>query len=68
MVTSTFFWARAGSKVYMEGEAEVLYVVNLLPCTITRVAAMKTVRGVPDWLPFRPVSTPSTRRTTTATR
>ncbi len=46
MVTSSFFWARAGSKVFMESEAEVLYVVSLLPCTITRVAAMKTVRGV----------------------
>jgi len=46
MVTSSFFWARAGSKVYMEAEAEVLYVVSLVPCTITRVAAMKTVRGL----------------------
>jgi hypothetical protein len=46
MITSSFFWARAGSKVYMEDEAEVLYIVNLLPCTITRVAAMKTVNGI----------------------
>jgi hypothetical protein len=46
MVTSSFFWARAGSKVYMEAEAEVLYVVSLIPCTITRVAAIKTVRGI----------------------
>ena len=30
----------------MEGESEVLYVVNLLPCTITRVAAMRTIRGI----------------------
>lgn len=36
---------RAGSKVYMENEAEVLFIVNLLPCTITRVAAIKTVNG-----------------------
>jgi hypothetical protein len=46
MVTSSFFWARAGSKVYLEEEAAVLHVVNLLPCTITRVAAMKEVRGI----------------------
>ncbi len=39
--TSNFFWARAGSKVYMEDEAEVLFIVNLLPSTITRVAAYK---------------------------
>jgi hypothetical protein len=41
MATSSFFWARAGSEVYMESEAEVLYIVNLLPCTVLRVAAMK---------------------------
>jgi len=41
MATASFFWARAGSKVYMEAEAEVLHIVNLLPCTITRVAAVK---------------------------
>lgn len=41
MATDSFFWARAGSKVFLEAEAEVLYIVNLLPCTITRVAAMK---------------------------
>ena len=41
MATSSFFWARAGSEVYLEAEAEVLYIVSLLPCTILRVAAMK---------------------------
>jgi hypothetical protein len=41
MPTASFFWARAGSKVFLESEAEVLFIVNLLPCTITRVAAMK---------------------------
>ena len=46
MATASFFWARAGSKVFLEAEAEVLYIVSLMPCTITRVAAMKTVRGV----------------------
>jgi hypothetical protein len=41
MATDSLFWARAGSKVFLEAEAEVLYIVNLLPSTITRVAAMK---------------------------
>jgi hypothetical protein len=41
MVTASFFWAQAGSEVYLEGEAEVLYIANLLPCTITRIAAIK---------------------------
>jgi len=46
MATSSFFWARAGSSVYLEAESEVLYIVSLLPCTITRVAAMKTTNSV----------------------
>lgn len=50
MKTAAFFWARAGSKVYLEGEDEVLFIVDLLPCTITRVAAYKQT-------PFGPMLT-----------
>ena len=47
MASAQFFWARAGSKVFLASEAEVLYIVNLLPCTITRIAAMKNTNFGP---------------------
>lgn len=45
MNQSSFFWIPAGSKVYLEDESEVLYIISLLPGVITRVAAMRSVRG-----------------------
>lgn len=42
MEASDFFWAPAGSEVYMESEAEVLYIVSIIPGTVDGVAAYKT--------------------------
>ena len=42
MEASNFFWAPAGSEVYMESESEVLYMVSLLPGTVDGVAAYRT--------------------------
>lgn len=42
MNASDFFWAPAGTEVYMESEAEVLWTVSLLPGTVDMVAAYKT--------------------------
>jgi len=42
MPTSSFFWIPAGTEVFLEAEAEVLYVVSLIPGTLNNVAAYKT--------------------------
>jgi len=42
MPTSNFFWIPPGTDVYLEDEAEILYIVSLLPATINHVAAYKT--------------------------
>lgn len=42
MEESSFFWAPAGSEVYMESESEILYIVSLLPGTVDGVAAYRT--------------------------
>lgn len=41
MEESSFFWAPAGSEVYMEDESEILYIVSLLPGTVDGVAAFR---------------------------
>lgn len=41
MEESSFFWAPAGSEVYMESESEILYIVSLLPGTVDGVAAFR---------------------------
>ena len=41
MPTSSFFWARSGSKVTLDGEEDILYITNLLPSTINRVSAFR---------------------------
>lgn len=43
--TSFFFWANAGSKVTLDSDQEVIYVANILPSTILRVAAYRTLEG-----------------------
>ena len=43
--TSSFFWANGGSTVTLENDEEIVYIVNLLPSTILRVAAYRTVNG-----------------------
>jgi hypothetical protein len=40
--TADFFWAEPGCEVFLDGDNEIVYVVNLLPSTILRVAAYRT--------------------------
>jgi hypothetical protein len=40
-----FFWANAGSKVTLDEEEELIYVANILPSTIMRVAAYRSLDG-----------------------
>jgi hypothetical protein len=40
--TADFFWAETGCEVFLDGDQEIVYVVNLLPSTILRVAAFRT--------------------------
>lgn len=42
MESADFFWAPAGSEVYIESESEVLYIVSLIPGTVDGVAAYRT--------------------------
>ena len=41
MPEADFCWLPAGSEVYLETEAEVLYIVSLLPGTVNNVAAYR---------------------------
>ena len=38
-----FFWASAGAKVTLDSNKEIIYAANLLPSTIHRVAAYRTL-------------------------
>jgi hypothetical protein len=40
-----FFWADAGSVVTLDTDSEILYIANILPSTILRVAAYRTVES-----------------------
>ena len=40
--TADFFWAEPGCEVFLEDTEEIVYVANLLPSTILRVAAYRT--------------------------
>ncbi len=42
MPTSSFVWLPAGTEVFLEDEAEILYIVSLIPGTVNNVAAYKT--------------------------
>jgi len=48
--TLNFFWATAGSTVTLDSFKETIYIANILPSTIHRVAAMRNVEGVGDRL------------------
>jgi hypothetical protein len=41
MPTSSFFWAPAGSEVFLEAESEILHIVSLIPGTVDKVCAYK---------------------------
>jgi hypothetical protein len=43
MPTSNFFWARSGSVVTLDTEDEVLYIANLLPGEVIRVASKRSL-------------------------
>lgn len=40
-----FFWAQGGSTVTMVDRQEIIYIANLIPSTVLRVAAWRTVNG-----------------------
>jgi len=42
---ANFFWAGGGTAVTMQGGNKLTYVANILPSTILRVAAYRTVNG-----------------------
>jgi hypothetical protein len=56
MESSSFFWAPAGSEVYMESESEILYIVSLLPGTVDGVAAYRTAPNGFSYLTEVPAS------------
>lgn len=42
---ANFFWAGGGTAVTMQGGNKITYVANILPSTILRVSAYRTVNG-----------------------
>jgi len=42
---ASFFWANAGSTVAIDSDEAILYIANLLPSTILRVAAYRELNG-----------------------
>jgi len=42
---ASFFWAGGGSTVVMEDRQEIIYIANIVPSTIFRVAAFRTING-----------------------
>jgi hypothetical protein len=40
-----FFWARGGATVVMQDAKEIIYVANIIPSTILRVAAWRLLNG-----------------------
>lgn len=40
-----FFWASGGSSVRQDNNDEIIYIANILPSTVLRVAAWRTVNG-----------------------
>lgn len=42
---ANFFWASGGASVRLASNAEIVYIANILPSTIQRVAAWRTVDG-----------------------
>jgi len=42
---ANFFWAGGGTAVTMQGGNKITYVANILPSTILRVSAFRTING-----------------------
>jgi hypothetical protein len=45
MPTSNFFWARSGSVVTLDDEDEIVYIANLLPGDVVRVASKRNLQA-----------------------
>lgn len=43
--SAEFFWAAGGATVTMETVKEIIYIANIVPSTILRVAAWRTLNG-----------------------
>jgi hypothetical protein len=43
---ASFFWANGGSRVTLQYDKQVVYIANLLPSTVLRVAAFRTIDGL----------------------
>jgi len=43
--SASFFWAGGGSTVVMQTRQEIVYIANIVPSTILRVAAFRTLNG-----------------------
>lgn len=54
MVTANFFWANPGAEVTIAGDEEVIYIANILPSTILRVAAYREFNGRRELLTVPP--------------
>lgn len=50
MPTSSFVWLPPGTEVFLKEEAELLYIVSLIPGTVNHVAAYKKQPVGPDLL------------------
>ena len=44
-LSADFFWAGGGSTVTMQNASEIIYIANIVPSTIIRVAAWRTING-----------------------
>jgi hypothetical protein len=44
--TASFFWANGGSRVTYQSDQKIVYIANLLPSTVLRVAAFRTIDGL----------------------
>lgn len=42
-----FFWARGGSAVMLNDSSDILHIANIVPSTIKRVAAWRSLNGTP---------------------
>jgi hypothetical protein len=50
MESSSFFWAPAGTEVYLEGEEEIIYIASLISGSVDGVAAYKTAPNGKQYL------------------
>jgi hypothetical protein len=43
---ASFFWANGGSRVTYQSDQKIVYIASLLPSTVLRVAAFRTIEGL----------------------